>query len=29
VKYGIKLSSKNVGKTENVESFPLYMAMFL
>jgi len=29
VKYGIKLSSKNIGKTENVESFPLYMAMFL
>ena len=32
VKHGIKLSSKNVGnvgKFENVESFPLYMAMFL
>jgi predicted AAA+ superfamily ATPase len=29
VKHGIKLSAKNVGKTEKVESFPLYMAMFL
>ncbi|GHU60215.1 ATPase AAA [Clostridia bacterium] len=29
VKCGIKLSSKNVGKAGNVESFPLYMAMFL
>jgi predicted AAA+ superfamily ATPase len=29
VKFGIKLSSKNVGKAGNVESFPLYMAMFL
>ncbi len=26
---GIKLSSKNVGKKDNIESFPLYMAMFL
>ena len=29
VKNGIKLSSKNVGLFENVEIFPLYMAMFL
>ncbi|MDR3314219.1 MAG: ATP-binding protein [Oscillospiraceae bacterium] len=29
VKRGIKLSSKNIGETENVESLPLYMAMFL
>lgn len=29
VKHGIKLSSKNVGGTEKVDSFPLYMAMFL
>ena len=29
VKHGIRLSSKNVGKVGNVESFPLYMAMFL
>jgi len=29
VKYGIKLSSKNVGVADRVESFPLYMAMFL
>jgi predicted AAA+ superfamily ATPase len=29
VKRGIKLSSKNVGTKENVESLPLYMAMFL
>ena len=29
VKHGIKLSSKNIGKIENIESFPLYMAMFL
>ena len=29
VKYGIKLSSKNVGMTGNVASYPLYMAMFL
>ena len=29
VKKGIKLSSKNVGETENVDYFPLYMSMFL
>jgi len=29
VKYGIKLSAKNTGSTENVDCFPLYMAMFL
>lgn len=29
VKCGIKLSAKNVGKAKNVESYPLYMAMFL
>jgi predicted AAA+ superfamily ATPase len=29
VGHGIKLSSKNVGGTEKVDSFPLYMAMFL
>ena len=29
VKHGIKLSSKNVGGTANVDSYPLYMAMFL
>lgn len=29
VKHGIKLSSKNVGGTDTVDSFPLYMAMFL
>ena len=29
VKYGIKLSSKNIGGKENVDSYPLYMAMFL
>jgi len=29
VKHGIKLSTKNVGGTENYDSFPLYMAMFL
>ncbi len=29
VEYGIKLSSKNVGKSDKVDSFPLYMAMFL
>ena len=27
--HGIKLSSKNVGGTDNFDSFPLYMAMFL
>jgi len=26
---GIRLSAKNVGEAGNVESFPLYMAMFL
>lgn len=29
VKHGIKLSAKNVGGTDLVDSFPLYMAMFL
>jgi predicted AAA+ superfamily ATPase len=29
VKQGIKLSSKNVGASESVVSYPLYMAMFL
>jgi len=29
VERGIKLSAKNVGRAGNVESFPLYMAMFL
>ena len=29
VKHGIKLSAKNVGGTETIDSFPLYMAMFL
>ena len=29
VQYGIKLSSKNIGGNENVDSYPLYMAMFL
>ena len=29
VKHGIKLSAKNVGGTENFDSLPLYMAMFL
>ena len=29
VKYAIKLSAKNVGGTEPVDSYPLYMAMFL
>jgi predicted AAA+ superfamily ATPase len=29
VKQGIKLSAKNVGSTEFVDSLPLYMAMFL
>ncbi|MCL2672050.1 MAG: DUF4143 domain-containing protein [Clostridiales bacterium] len=29
VKRGIKLSTKNVGGTEDCDSFPLYMAMFL
>ena len=29
VKRGIKLSAKNIGSTEKIDSFPLYMAMFL
>jgi len=29
VKHGIKLSSKNVGGTGLIDSYPLYMAMFL
>ena len=29
VKHGIKLSTKNVGETEKIDSYPLYMAMFL
>jgi len=29
VKHGIKLSAKNVGGTEFIDSYPLYMAMFL
>jgi predicted AAA+ superfamily ATPase len=29
VQKGIKLSTKNIGASANVESFPLYMAMFL
>lgn len=29
VKYGIKLSTKNIGGNDKVDSFPLYMAMFL
>lgn len=29
VKHGIKLSTKNIGGTKNVDSYPLYMAMFL
>jgi predicted AAA+ superfamily ATPase len=29
VKHGIKLSSNNVKVAEKVDSFPLYMAMFL
>ena len=29
VKHGIKLSSKNVGGTEQIDSYPLYMAMFI
>ena len=29
VKHGIKLSSKNVEGTEQVDSYPLYMAMFI
>ena len=29
VKQGVKLSSKNVGGTDAIDSYPLYMAMFL
>jgi len=29
IKHGIKLSTKNVGGTEIVDSYPIYMAMFL
>lgn len=29
VKYGIKLSAKNIGGTDSIDSIPLYMAMFL
>ena len=29
VKHGIKLSGKNVGGTKQVDSYPLYMAMFI
>jgi predicted AAA+ superfamily ATPase len=29
VQHGIKLSTKNVGSTGNVDSYPLYMALFL
>lgn len=29
VEYGIKLSTKNIGNNDKVDSFPLYMAMFL
>jgi len=29
VKHGIKLSTKNIGITGNIESLPLYMAVFL
>lgn len=29
VEHGIKFSSKNVGISKNVDSYPLYMAMFL
>ncbi len=29
VKHGIKLSAKNIGGTERMDSYPLYMAMFL
>ena len=28
-KHGLKLSSKNIGSTEQVDSYPLYMAMFI
>lgn len=29
VKHGIRLSTKNIGGTEKIDSYPLYMAMFL
>ncbi|MDR0853627.1 MAG: AAA family ATPase [Clostridiales Family XIII bacterium] len=29
IDYGIKLSAKNVGSFDKIDSFPLYMAMFL
>ncbi|MDR2547825.1 MAG: ATP-binding protein [Lachnospiraceae bacterium] len=29
IRYGIKLSAKNIGGTKGIDSFPLYMAMFL
>jgi hypothetical protein len=29
IDYGIKLSAKNVGSIDKIDSFPLYMAMFL
>lgn len=29
VKHGIRLSSKNIGHTDRIDSYPLYMAMFL
>ena len=29
IKHAIRLSSKNIGGTENIECFPLYMAMFM
>jgi len=29
VLHGIKLSTKNVGGTKTIDSYPLYMAMFL
>ena len=29
VKKGIRLSSKNIGKTGEIDCYPLYMAMFL
>jgi hypothetical protein len=29
VKRGIKLSAKNIGRSDTFDSLPLYMAMFL
>ena len=29
VKHGIKLSSKNIGETDKIDCYPLYMAMFI